>query len=93
MESEMVITFQSYREGRHPNLKFSPGLVLGWLVQAGDTEVRYALSARGRVLRSEQRPISDDFAKPGENWTEVSEIPGGAEFIGNYKPPSTKKEG
>lgn len=83
----MAITFQSYREGRHQNLKFSPGLVLGWLLQAGDTEVRYALFADGRILRSAQRPISDDFAKHGERWTKVIEIPNGAEFIGNYKPP------
>jgi hypothetical protein len=26
--------------------------VLGWLVEAGDTEIRYTLYSNGRVLRS-----------------------------------------
>jgi hypothetical protein len=51
MERQMTLTFKVNAEGRFPN-KFSPGLVLGWLVEAGDTEIRYTLYSNGRVLRS-----------------------------------------
>jgi hypothetical protein len=80
----MAITYQSYAAGQHPTIKFSPNLVLGWLVQAGDTEVCYALYCNGKIMRSEQRRTSREFARKGEKWTAVSEIPGEAEFIGNY---------
>lgn len=89
----MTIMFNDFAEGRHPNLKFSPGLVLGWLTtdRAALTETLYALYSGGRVLRAEPAPMfgpgSDDFAPKGRKWTKVQEVPGNAEFIGNYKPP------
>ena len=82
----MTRTFRDYTEGRLPMLKLSPGLVQGWLVEAGDREVCYALYSSGRVLRIE-RWISSIFTKEGEKWTEVQEVPANAEFVGNYPPP------
>ena len=69
-------------------LKFAPGLVLGFLVEDRQTltETRYALYANGLVLKSEQRPISDNVYQRGERWSEVQEIPAKAIFIGNYPP-------
>lgn len=89
----MAIMFKDFAEGRHPNLKFSPGLVLGWLTEdsAAQTETRYALYSDGRVLQAEPVPMfgrgCDDFAPKGRKWAKVNEVPANAEFIGNYKPP------
>lgn len=93
----MANTFKGYTEGRYSNLKFSPGLVLGWLTEdsATQTETRYALFSNGRVLQAEPVSMfgrgSDEFAPNGRKWAEVQTIPASAEFIGNYKPP--RKEG
>jgi hypothetical protein len=93
MERQMATMFKDYTEGRHPNLKFAPGLVLGWLTEdfTSKTETRYALFADGRVLRAEPvsfwGPGSDDFSPKGRKWTKVEAIPANAEFIGHYHPP------
>lgn len=85
-----MITFNQYLNGKSA-IKFSPNLVLGWLVEAGDTEVHYALFFGGRVLRSDIinrfGANQDSFDFKGLKWTEVNEVPDEAEFIGNYKAP------
>lgn len=87
----MTIRFQDYSDGKFPNLKFSPGLVLGWLTTEAQDETRFALYADGRILQSE--PVSmfgpgrDDFSTTRRKWTQVAAVPAHAEFIGNYPPP------
>lgn len=86
----MSISYRSFTAG-HPSLKFSPGLILGWMTTDRAYETRYALYSDGRVLKSE--PVSmfhkdaDNFAPKGRKWTAVDAVPEHAEFIGNYKPP------
>jgi len=76
------------------DLKFAPGLVLGFLTKDATacTETRYALYANGRVLQSE--PVSafgygsTSFNLKGRKWTAVETVPADAQFIGNYPPPA-----
>lgn len=88
----MTTTFQDFTAGR-TNLKFAPGLILGWLTtdNAAQTETRYALYADGRALQADPvgifAPGCNDFAPKGRAWTPVKNVPEHAEFIGNYKPP------
>lgn len=85
-------TFGSFTQGLLLNLKFSTGLVLGWMTTDGSaqTETRYALYANGRILQSEPVPMfgpgCHDFAPKGRKWLKVQSIPESAEFIGNYPP-------
>lgn len=59
-------------------------LCIGYMVQTFETETMYARQD-GKIFKSETvaRP-NMHFDKPGRKWEEVSEIPGDAEFIGNY---------
>lgn len=84
----MALTFKNYLDGV-TTIKPSKDLVLGWLTEdfAAGTETRYALFWGGRVLCSTVRAPCHDFDYPGRRWAEVNEIPAGAQFIGNYKPP------
>lgn len=89
----MSTSFKDFTDRLAVNLKFSPGLILGWLTQDNttQTETRYALYADGRMFRSEPvalfSPESDSFATKGRGWVQVQDIPGNATFIGNYEPP------
>lgn len=60
------------------------GLCIGYMIQTAEAETMFARQD-GRMFQSETiaRPNAH-FDKPGRKWTEVSEIPAEAEYIGNY---------
>lgn len=80
------------------DLKFAPGLVLGWMTtDEMQNETLYAQHASGRVMRSEPVPAGHryrtEFAPKGRKWTKVEAVPANAEFTGNYKPTFIRSAG
>lgn len=86
----MAILYSHHSSGEHV-VKFASGLILGWIVETGETTVNYALFSNGRVLKSAPISIYGEqrhyFDPKGCKWSEVSAVPSNAEFIGHYKAP------
>lgn len=83
----MNITYGQIKSGTY-QIYPAKSLVIGFMVELPNwMEQRYALFPDGRVLKSEVRPTSHDFAYRGEVWTPASEIPADAIYIGHYAPP------
>jgi hypothetical protein len=87
----MSISFAKFA-ANETNIKFSTGLVLGFMVQFNDpqfgtpSEILYAATPDGVFYESAPiaRPNAH-FDVAGRKWEKVDFIPDHAEFIGHYR--------
>lgn len=83
-----MTTYRTYQAGGTNILhgeENGKSLVLGFLVESGELETRYALRNDGMIFESETALRGNVwFNKKGTRWQPVNSIPHDAEFIGQY---------
>lgn len=69
---------------------FGKGFQIASIKDEKPVEIIYWLSPSGESFSTAERPFDfANFDKKGQKWTACKEVPGDAEFIGNYPKPES----
>lgn len=71
-------------------------LVKGYTQDRYDEHLRhfetvYAVTEEGEVYTTGERPFNNSFDPPRQKWARITELPEGAEFVGNYRRPAFER--
>lgn len=69
---------------------FGKGFQIASIKNEKRVEVIYWVAPSGESFSTPERPFDfANFDKKGQEWTACQEVPGNAEFIGNYPKPES----